>query len=306
MNGCIRVVKGTGVAMTLAVMVGCASNPTPAGKDYSGLYSGKSELTFSTLMPIGSAEEGIARGDSALARGEPDQAIFEYIRTLELEPDNAEVFYKIGSINLQKGELTKAHSAFQKALERDPEHSRSLEGMGLVLMQIRQPEQARIVLEQAVSLNETLGRAHNALGILADLRGEFGQASVHYENALRLSPLSARIQNNLGYSHYLAGRWNLAERAYLSTLNIDPRYKKAWQNLGQLYARQERYDEALDALTEVMTKAEALNVVGYICMNAGKLEDAERFFRYATEASPSYYVAANQNLEQVRRVMAKR
>lgn len=305
MKGMNWMMKGSSIGLMFAFLAGCASTPTGPDSDFSGLYSGKSELTFSTLMPIESAAEGIARGDAARARGELDQAIFEYIRTLELEPENPESFYKIGAINLQKEELGKAHTAFQSALEHDPDHAGALEGMGLVLMQMRQPDRARLVLEKAVSLDPKLGKAHNALGILADLRGDFDNAGKHYNDALMLSPLSARIQNNLGYSHYLAGQWDLAERAYLSALNVDPWHKRAWQNLGQLYTRQERYDEALEVLTEVMSEAEALNTMGYICMNGEKFEAAERFFTRAAEASPSYYVTANENLEQVRRLIAK-
>ncbi|MBW7469755.1 tetratricopeptide repeat protein [Marinobacter sp. M216] len=305
MKGMNWIVKGSSVVLTLAFLAGCASTPAGPDSDFSGLYSGKSDLTFSTLMPIESAAEGIARGDAARARGELDQAIFEYIRTLELEPNNPESFYKIGAINLQKEELTKAHTAFQSALENDPDHAGALEGMGLVLMQMRQPERARIVLEKAVSLDPKLGKAHNALGILADLRGDFGRAAEHYNDALMLSPLSARLQNNLGYSHYLSGEWDLAERAYLAALNVDPWHQRAWRNLGQLYTRQERYDEALEVLTEVMSEAEALNTMGYICMSGERLEDAEKFFTRAAQASPSYYVTANENLEQVRRLIAK-
>lgn len=298
--------KGSSVVLALVFMAGCASTPTGGNEDFSGLYSGKSELTFSTLMPIESAAEGIARGDAARARGELDQAIFEYIRTLEIEPDNPESFYKIGAVNLQKQELDKAQTAFQSALEQDANHAGALEGMGLVLMQVRQPDRARVLLERATVLNPKLGKAHNALGILADLRGEFDVAIKHYNDALMLSPLSARIQNNLGYSHYLAGQWDLAERAYLAALNVDPWHQRTWRNLGQLYTRQERYDEALEVLTEVMPEPEAYNAIGYICMNSQKFEDAERFFNKAAQASPSYYVTANENLEQVRRLLAKR
>ncbi|TBW54335.1 tetratricopeptide repeat protein [Marinobacter halodurans] len=299
-------VKASCIGLVLAVMAGCASTPTAKDHDYSDLYSGKSKLTFSTLMPLDSAAEGITRGDAAAARGDLDQAIFEYLRALELEPDNAESFYKIGVLNLRKQELTKALTAFQMAAKNDPNHAGALEGMGLVLMQMRQPERARILLERAIELDPKRGQSHNALGILADLRGDFDEAVKHYDAALMLSPLSARLQNNLGYSHYLAGHWDQAEQSYLSALNADPGHKRAWLNLGQLYTREERYDEALEVLTEVVPTAEAYNIMGYICMNAEKLDDAKRFFSKAAEASPSYYVTAHENLAQVQRLLAQR
>jgi len=290
----------------LLLLGGCASGPqVKSGNAYTELYDGKSELTFSTLMPVESAEEAIARGDAAYRQGKLDEAVFEYIRSLELDPKNADTFYKVGAINQHKGAPEKAASAFQLALQQDPNHAGALEGLGLMLMKQRQHDKARAMLEQAVAADAERWQALNALGIMADLRGDFAAARTHYDRALAISPRNARLHNNLGYSFYLIGHWNRAEYQYQTALSIDPEHERAWRNLGQLYTRLERYDEALEVLIKVMPEADAWNTIGYILMNEGNYRKAEEFFGKAAKASPSYHVTANQNLEQVRRLIAR-
>lgn len=303
MSTTMRRVWWVGLIAGLLVLTGCAGGlQTKPVNQYSGLYSGKSELTFSTLMPVESAEEGIARGDSAYAEGKLDLAVFEYIRSLELDPDNADTFYKIGAINLHKQALKKSESAFRLSLERNHEHAGSLEGLGLILLQQRDYEQAWTMFGLATKYDLNRWKSFNALGILADLRGDFIKARYHYDAALRLSPRNAQVRSNLGYSYYLAGDWDKAESEYHAALNADPGHERAWRNLGQLQTRRGRYDEALDVFTHAMDEADAYNTMGYICMSDGKYECAEKYFKKAARTSPSYHVTANENLAQVRRL----
>ncbi len=292
-----------GVTAGFLLLVGCASGPqTKSANQYSELYSGKSELTFSTLMPVESAAEGVARGDKAYAEGKLDLAVFEYIRSLELDPSNAETFFKIGTINFHKNELVKAESAFRLTLARNSAHAGALEGLGLILLQKRDYDQAQEALELAIKHDQRRWKSFSALGILADLRGHFVEARYRYDAALRLSPHNPQIHTNLGYSYYLAGEWRKAESEYSAALAADPTHERAWRNLGQLQTRRGHYEEAYEAFTHGMDEAAAYNTMGYICMNEGQYARAESFFKQAARTSPSYHVAANENLAQLQRL----
>lgn len=307
MNTTMRKNWRVGLMAGLLVLAGCASGPqSKPGNHYSGLYDGKSELTFSTLMPVDSAQEAVARGDRAYADGNFDLAVFEYIRSLELDPNNADTFYKIGAINLHKNSLIKAESAFRLALVRNSVHVGALEGLGLIFLKQRDYSGAREKLELATTFDSKRWKSLNALGILADLRSDFADARICYESALRLSPRNAQVHNNLGYSYYLGGNWAAAEKEYRAALNLDPGYGQAWRNLGQLYTRRRHYEQAFDAFTHEMDEAVAYNTMGYICMSEGRYNRAEEFFKKAARASPSYYVAANENLERLNRLRRQR
>ncbi|MEQ9546197.1 MAG: tetratricopeptide repeat protein [Marinobacter sp.] len=303
---CLNKRMGVCVILTALFLAGCAANPAiKSGSNYKELYEGASELTFSTLMPVESAEEAIARGDAAYRRGKVDEAVFEYIRSLELDPDNADTFYKIGAINLHKEANNKAASAFRLALKKDAKHPGALEGLGLMMMKQREYDQARTMLEQAVEADSNRWQALNALGIMADLHGEFTDARNYYDRALLVAPRNVKLHNNLGYSYYLIGHWERAESQYQTALGLAPGHERTWRNLGQLYTRLERYDEAQEAFSKVMSEADALNTMGYIRMAEEDYRQAEVFFQKAAKASPSYHVKSNENLEQVRRLIAR-
>jgi Flp pilus assembly protein TadD len=70
-------------------------------------------------------------------------------------------------------------------------------------------------------------------------------------------------------------------------------------NLGLLYTRREKYSDAYNSFRRVLDEAEAINNMGYICLMEGHYDIAERLFQAAIEKSPSYFVAANENLKTV-------
>lgn len=61
-------------------------------------------------------QEAIESGVSYARNGDPDQAIAEYDRAIELDPDFADTYYNRGNAYYDKGELDQAIADFQKAL----------------------------------------------------------------------------------------------------------------------------------------------------------------------------------------------
>jgi Flp pilus assembly protein TadD len=136
--------------------------------------------------------------------------------------------------------------------------------------------------------------------VISDIENDHALAITYYQLALEQRPGTPMVLNNLGYSYYLAGDWRSAEKAFNQAVNREPDHKKTWSNLGMLYVRKGRYDEAVQALSRVMSEPEAYNTMGYICMLEGKFDRAEAFFEEAIRLSPSYYQAAHENLARAR------
>ena len=76
-------------------------------------------------------------------------------------------------------------------------------------------------------------------------------------------------------------------------------HDQAWVNLGKLYAHQGRYDLAVASYEEVLPKAEALNKVAEASMVEGDHETALNLLEQAIRLSPTYFPAAEENLEQL-------
>ena len=72
-----------------------------------------------------------------------------------------------------------------------------------------------------------------------------------------------------------------------------------------MYARQGKYEEAVNAFTQVEDLPEAYNDIGFICMLNGKYDISEAFFKRAIKLAPRYYEAANSNLHKNRQLAKK-
>lgn len=294
------------VVLSVLILGGCAGTPAnqSAGDEFGVFYDGKSDAAYATAFPVASPDEAYRNGDAALRSGDQDRALFEYIRGLRLEKKpQIEVLYKIGSIHHNRGNHQLASLAYRWVLEEQALNVEAGTGMGLILLEQRQYEAAREHLRLVVSSGRAPWRAHNALGIIADMEGDFEAAAKHYQDALQANPRSPKVLNNLGYSRYLAGDWDGAATALQSALGMDGNYERAWRNLGLVYARQKNYERALEALGRSSDTAEAYNDIGYVAMLEGDYAQALSFFEHAMRISPSFYVVASENAENVKRIL---
>jgi Flp pilus assembly protein TadD len=292
------------------VLGGCATNPGRDSKaeNYSELYNGEMKVAHEARQHETTSEEAIANGDRALAEGNTDRAMYEYVQALEISGGDAAVLNKIGGIHTRQGNLVLAARAYSLSLKLEAENPAALEGVGLLFLRQRRYEDARRHLTVALEKDPLRWQSLNGLGMLADLDGNHAQAAVYYRQALATPPEAeqqpdnAILLNNLGYSLYLSGDWPGALQYFHEALNYDPDFERVWQNMGLVYARKGQYESSLDAFRRVMDKPEAYNNVGFVCMINQNYDDAAHFFQKAIKLSPTYYVKAHENLNRLNRL----
>lgn len=290
----------------LGLLAGCAQTPTHTARDgnLAALLGTPSPTAFAAA-PAVTAAEALAKGDAALVAGDPDRALFEYLRALRQDEGNAEILYKVGAIQASRHNNGVAEAAYRRALDSDPKQAGALTGLGILLTRQRQYAEAETLLRTAVRADPKLAGAHNALGVLADIERDHARAQGHFLDGLAHAPQSPTLHNNLGYSHYLAGNNQAAITEFRAALALDPNYARAWRNLGLVYSRQGKYEKALAAFRKVQDLPQAYNDVGYIAMVAGRLDDAQSFFEEAQRLSPEYYPTASDNAQRVRALRKK-
>lgn len=285
--------KGPGAARALLALVlplatlGCALSPPRS------LGHGEGE-------PPPTAAQLEHAGDTAYARGDGDRALVEYVKALAEDRGNTEILYKIATVHREMGQMPVAQRAYEEILAKHPRHAGALEGIGLILLGQHLYARAEERLLAAVAADPDRWRALNALGIAADIAGESEPARRYYLEALERQPQAAQVLNNLGYSRYLAGDWAGARGYYQRALDVERDSREAWSNLGLLYVREGRHDEAVAAFGTIMSDAQALNTVGYLCLVAGEYAPARLYLKRAIDASPTYYQEAHQNLARAR------
>jgi Flp pilus assembly protein TadD len=245
-------------------------------------------------------EQAIATGDAAARGGDHELAMFHYVRALMEDERNVPALLRIAMLHAVDGKHGPAEQAYRRLLAVDDAHAHGWEGLGLLMLHTSRQPQAEEYLRRAVELDASLWRAQNGLGMIADLQGRPEAAAEYYAAALALRPDEPQVLNNLGYSKYLTREWPAAESYFQAVLSRDPANPYAWSNLALLAARQGQYDRALDALKRVGTESQAYNNLGYLCLVNEQYTDAEYFLREAVRLSPTYYPAAQKNLELLR------
>lgn len=297
------------------VLSGCSTNRSISDQendperfsDIDELYDGQSELVYSNKVSPETANEIIAMGDAAMARGKPDEALYQYVKAVDLDNDSDTALYKIGDIHSNRGNTEKAIKAYEMALKINPDHGDAHEGLALLLLNKRKYDEARNHLTKAEANGATINwRVYNSLGVISDLENDYKQAIIYYRKALALQPELPLILNNIGYSRYMLGDWDSAEKYYRKAVRNDKSFARSWRNLGLIYARKENYEEAVSAFTQVENLHEAYNDIGFICMLNGRHDISEAFFKRAIKLAPRYYETANNNLQKNRRLASKK
>lgn len=305
-----------------AVLSGC-QNMGPELSGTRSIYTGDNSVLYQVQKQSTTPEQAMQMGAMAYQAGNLDQALFQYLRAIELAPKRYSALVWIGRIHRDRGNNQLAEMAFTEVLTSEPDNVEALTEMGLLNLATRNQEQAQQMLSKAVALDQKrLGskdnsqagvadlkvdsqsplKAYNGLGVLADLRNNFAEAQAWYRLAMLIEPRSPLVLNSLGYSHYMAGQWPEAERMYQRGVGYNTSYHPLWRNYGLLLSRMGRYEEAVSAFEQIEKRAEASNDVGYVCLVEGKLDVAEQFFRSAIEQSPGHYAVAWENLSRVQQI----
>jgi tetratricopeptide (TPR) repeat protein len=293
--------------ITLGLLAGCQIVPSePDAATSTGtsgsLYDGEARVLYDAKQRARTSKQAMEFGEQALQAGDTDRALYQFVSAYELDSSQYMALHRVGNIHARQGKLERAALAFNLALQTKPDHAESLVALGLVEIRMRRYERAREHIERALESGSESWQAFNGLAVLADLEKDFESSEQYYQKALKLNRASPVLWNNLGYSRYLAGDWESAQVYIRKALDIDPGYEKAWLNLGLIHVRRSSYDEALDAFERVVNEANAYERVGSLTMMEGKYEVAEYFLNRAIDASPTYYEAAYDKYDRLKKL----
>ena len=242
----------------------------------------------------------IARAQAAKTVGKNDEALFYFVKALEIKPNDTLALLTVGQIHRERGNLDLAEMAYRLVLKTKPADVDALEGLGLTLLERQAYQEAEGFLQSAIRAEPRRWLAQNGLGSIAIHDERYPQAIAHYEAALAIQPHDAQLLTNLGYARFQNQDWQGALSAYDAALQSDSSYESAWLNRGLLLARQGRDKEALASFKHVMNEADAYNDLGYIHMMQGEIDEAYALFEKAMRISPTFHEKASENLRKLK------
>ena len=154
--------------------------------------------------------------------------------TLAKNPDSWLAHDGLGAELLRKGQLDDAMIHFQKSLAIQPDQAEAQDNLGTVLLGKGQIDDAVAHYQKALEIKPDYASAHNNLGLAYRQEGKLEDAIRHYQRALVLRPDLAEAHYNLAEALLQLGRRDEATAHLTEALRIKPDYSKAKRELERL------------------------------------------------------------------------
>jgi Flp pilus assembly protein TadD len=189
-------------------------------------------------------------------------AIAEYLTAIRLEPDSATAHYNLACFLATHG-LDMAVAEYREAIEYDPEYPDAHLNLGLTLADQDKAEEAKKELQIAISLNPQDGFPRHELAALLMDEGDDRAAIGQLKEVVRLEPDNFEAHLDLGICYAQKGFYAEAERAYAraSELNRDDLLLN--YNAAALYALWSKPDKAKGYLRRAVAQ-DAAKVRGWL------------------------------------------
>lgn len=247
----------------------------------------------------------LARADMLRDNGDLPEAVWHYVRGLQLDRVNPGPRQRLGYMQLSR-DIERAEKIFERLVGEHPRLVSGHVGLGLAQIAVDKPESARSSFETALRLDPDSALSEMGLGMVDDRLGNHERARGHYVVAQELDPYRYVIPNNLGMSHLISGNYEEAADAFSEAIFLEPRDPALYNNLGITRAREGRYDAALESFRKVSGEADALNNVGFVCLTTGEFERAQEFLERSLMKGPSERETVIANLRAAEDAMAAR
>ena len=189
----------------------------------------------------------------------------------------------------EKDELSPEFIAAQKTLKKNPE--KTLLAWARYQEDIGEYAEARRKYrELQIAYPENL-EAHLGMARIEMLTGRSKQAEQILTDLVKDHPDSTAVRISIGQMYAQQEKWDEAIRAFEEACEIDPENQDCRYELGVAFARVGNYDQALSNLSFSVGEPAAHYNIGYILHEQGRDADAAEWFQNALSLHPDHQTA---------------
>ncbi|HSZ57755.1 MAG TPA: tetratricopeptide repeat protein [Tepidisphaeraceae bacterium] len=222
-----------------------------------------------------------------------------YRQILREQPDNTEVWCRLGGVCQSLGHPDEAVKSYRHALVLRPELVPAHNNLGVILMEQGRLDEAVGSFREALRLQPDFAESHNNLGTALLDQGRLDEALASCREALRLKPAYPAACNNLGRVLSRLGRLDEALACYGKAVQLQADFAQGWFNLGLALHGLGRHEEA-GASWERASSLQPndpgpLHELGLLLMDLGRPAEAAARFEQALRLRPDS-AAAYSNL----------
>ncbi len=227
-----------------------------------------------------------------------DRAAEEYLKALEMNPENRASHYSLGTIYSNKKEYENARDEFLAVIKYDPENAIVRTDLGSVYLTLKEYDKAEEQFREAIRINNQYAAAHHNLASLYLIRNDLDNAIKEYRTAISVADLTQDVVGahfNLGGLYLTQNDFKKAKVEFERVVELDPDNTDAYSNLGTIYEKlgdRRRAEEMYTRITSTdPDDAEGFNELGKFYLDRRDFEKAKESFRKALEKEPDNKIA---------------
>ena len=192
-------------------------------------------------------------------QGQANQAIDEYKKALELEPNNSLIYCEMAESYARNNKVREASETANKAIQIDGDNIEAHKLLSTIYLQIigranaQQPPSVDTIntaiheFEEIIRIDPTERQSLLMLGRLYQIKGDRDKATDIYKTFLGIEPGSEEGVTALAKLHMDAGNYKEAVGLLEAFVKRSPESDGALQTLGEAYSELQEYGKAADA-----------------------------------------------------------
>ena len=241
----------------------------------------------------------LKQGEAKLKEGRYEQAVEEFKKAIELDPDSADAHHLLGLAYLKTDTRVRALEELREAIRLRPEWVEAHYDLARAYYDFGDYKNAASSFEEAIRLRPDFFAA------LIDLGATYQHSGLHTKSAevlrravlLRPDHLDAKVA--LGNALLLSAQPQEAIEVLEQVVRLSPENALAYSLLGEAYRSLGKFQEALTALNQALRispeDSVALNYLGMLFESLDRQQDAMAAYKQAIAAKPDY-AGAHYNL----------
>ncbi|MCK4353475.1 tetratricopeptide repeat protein [candidate division WOR-3 bacterium] len=185
-------------------------------------------------------------------RGNPDKAIYEYKKAVEIDPNYKQAHYNLAASYADRGDYEEASYWHDKLIKIDPNCSRAYIKTGKVMVESGNFGQAIAEYKKAENIEPNNPGIKISMGYIYERTGKYQKAEVYYKKAIEIDPKNPIPYFNLGNVYREIGDFKEAILVFQEALKLNPSHAEAWYNLGVSYEQIKDYKNAIKSYKQFL------------------------------------------------------
>lgn len=223
-------------------------------------------IATTEFFPIDWASSHKEGGDMYVVMGNPNNAIGEYEKALQFDPNYAEAYYGMGFAFYEQGMYKEAVDSFKKAIDINPDYAVAHDNLGISLLRLENIEEALIHFTRAkqstadvkspinfaVQLLPEYAEAYIYVGSLFAQRNKMDEALYYLRKAVELKPDLPEAHFWLAMALYQQSYLDEAIIHFVKSIQLQPDNIKAHYKLADIFRRKGSISQALEHYQEIL------------------------------------------------------